>query len=256
MRKILLGLEVMIMFAFQTAQATPSPQWVKNLPIARSPDVNDYAQAILSLGESILLGGNSSSKVNNSPVDQMIVVAGIQDTTAWISMHERNSSGEWEQIMTTPGFIGKNGLGKVKEGDHKTPVGTFRFDYAFGIAPDPGCAIPYVQVNENHYWSGDWDYKYNQFVDVREAPANFDTRYSEHLIDYNPHYIYALNMGYNAECIPGKGAALFMHCFGPKNPYTLGCVGLPEEKMRFVMQHIRPGCACVIDSLTNLGGTL
>ena len=225
MKKFFLVLVLVIMFAFQTAQAaTPSPQWVKNLPVAQT-------------------------------ANQMVVVAAVQGTTAWISMHEK-INGEWQQIMTTPGFIGKNGLGKVREGDHKTPVGTFYFDYAFGIAPDPGCAIPYTQVNENHYWSGNWNYKYNQMVDVREAPANFNTRYSEHLIDYNPHYIYALNMGYNAECTPGRGYALFMHCFGPKNPYTLGCVGLPEAKMLFVMQNIRPGCACVIDSLSNLGGSL
>jgi len=224
MRNFLLTV-VMIMFICQTAYAAkPSPQWVKNLPAARDSE-------------------------------QMVVVAWIQGTTAWISMHEK-IKGAWEMIMTTPGFIGKNGMGKVKEGDHKTPVGTFKFDYAFGIAPDPGCAIPYTQINENHYWSGDWNYKYNQFVDVREAPANFDKSNSEHLINYNPHYIYGLNMGYNSECTPGRGSALFMHCFGTKNPYTLGCVALPEEKMRFVMQHIHQGCACIIDSLTNLGGSL
>ena len=226
MRKIFFALVVMMMFAFQSAQAaTPSPQWIKNLPAARDSE-------------------------------QMVVVAGIQGTTAWISMHEKNLRGDWEQIMTTPGFIGKNGLGKVKEGDNKTPVGKFRFDYAFGIAPDPGCAIPYVQINEHHYWSGDWNYKYNRFVDAREAPANFDTGNSEHLIDYNPHYIYGLNMGYNSACVPGKGSALFMHCFDPAKPWTGGCVSLPEAKMFFVMQHVRPGCACVIDSLKNLGGTL
>ena len=249
----------MILFISQSAQAaTPSPQWVKNLPAARSLEANDYAKALLSLGERIALGNGSASNTNKiyKPIEQMVVVAGIQGTTAWISMHEKNSAGDWEMIMTTPGFIGKNGLGKVKEGDNKTPVGTFYFDYAFGIAPDPGCAIPYVQVNENHYWSGDWNYKYNQFVDDREAPANFETQYSEHLIDYNPHYLYGLNMGYNAECTPSKGSALFMHCFGTKYPWTLGCVALPEDKMRFVMQHIRPDCACVIDSLKNLGGTL
>ena len=224
MKKIFLMLVAVIMFVCQSAQATPSPQWVKNLPAAQISE-------------------------------QMVVVAGIQGTTAWISMHEL-INGEWIQIMTTPGFIGRKGLGKVKEGDNKTPVGTFKFDYAFGIAPDPGCAFPYVQVDENYYWSGDWDYKYNQMVDVREAPANFDRRYSEHLVDYNPHYLYALNMGYNAECIPGKGAALFMHCFGPAKPWTGGCVGLPNDKMLFVMQNIRPGCTCVIDSLTNLGGKL
>ncbi|MBR4383833.1 MAG: hypothetical protein IKP64_09780, partial [Selenomonadaceae bacterium] len=60
----------------------------------------------------------------------------------------------------------------------------------------------------------------------------------------------------NSECTPGRGSALFMHCFGAKKPWTGGCVALPEEKMRFVMQHVKPGCACVLDSLENLGGTL
>ena len=123
MRKIFLTLVMMIMLACQSVSAEPSPQWVKNLPAAQN-------------------------------FEQMVVVAGMGVTTAWISMHEK-INGEWQQIMTTPGFIGKKGLGKVKEGDSKTPVGTFRFDYAFGIASDPGCAIPYVQVNANHYWSGD-----------------------------------------------------------------------------------------------------
>ena len=224
MRKIFLTLVAVIMFVCQSVQAQSSPQWVKNLPAAQN-------------------------------FNQMVVVAWIQGTTAWISMHEK-INGDWQQIMTTPGFVGVNGMGKVKEGDHKTPVGTFQFDFAFGILPDPGCAIPYVQINEHHYWSGDWNYKYNQFVDDREAPANFDTAYSEHLIDYNPHYNYGLNMGYNAECTPGRGSALFMHCFGTHKPWTTGCVGLPEEKMFFVMQHVKPGCACVIDSLENLGGSL
>lgn len=85
-------------------------------------------------------------------------------------MHEKDANGNWKQIVTTPGFIGKEGLGKVKEGDNKTPAGTFAIDKAFGIAPDPGCAIPYTQVDENIYWSGDANYKYNQWVDIREYP--------------------------------------------------------------------------------------
>ena len=226
MRKIFLGLLAVMMFVCQSAQAaTSSPQWVKNLPAARNSE-------------------------------QMVIVAGIQGSTAWISMHEKNLSGEWEQIMTTPGFIGKSGLEKIKEGDNKTPVGTFHFDYAFGIAPDPGCAIPYVQVNEHHYWSGDENYKYNQFVDVRQAPANFNAKKSEHLIDYAPNYNYALSFDYNAKCTRGKGFAFFMQCLSSAKPWTGGGVSIPEEKMLVVMKNVRPGCLCVIDSLEKLGGKL
>ena len=214
-----------IMFICQTAQAsTPSPQWVKNLSAAKNSE-------------------------------QMIVVAGVQDTTAWISMHEK-IDGEWQQIMTTPGFIGRNGLGKVKEDDGKTPVGTFHFDYAFGIAPDPGCAIPYLQVNENHYWSGDKNYKYNQLIDVRGTSADFDRVSSEHLIDYAPNYNYVLSIDYNAACKPGKGFAIFMQCLNSVKPWTDGGVALPEDKMLLVMKNVRPDCVCVIDSLQNIGGKL
>jgi len=225
MRKIFLTLVAVILFVAQTAQAQSSPQWVKNLPAARNSE-------------------------------QMIIVAAVAPTSAWISMHEKNSSGEWEQIMTTPGFIGKNGLGKIREDDGKTPVGTFKFDFAFGIAPDPGCAIPYVQVNNNHYWSGDKNYKYNQFVDVRKASANFNKAASEHLIDCAPEYTYVLSFNYNAAGTPGKGFAVFMRCFDAVNPWTGGSIAIPEDKMLFVMKHVRPDCVCVIDSLDNLGGKL
>jgi hypothetical protein len=81
----------------------PSPAWVQQLPEAQK-------------------------------AKQLFVVAGIGDITAWVSMHERDWDGNWKEIMTTPGIIGKNGLGKNKEGDGRTPVGTFSFNAAFGIA--------------------------------------------------------------------------------------------------------------------------
>ena len=226
MRKIFLTImAVMILLSQSALAATPSPQWVRKLPAAKN-------------------------------AEQMIVVAGVQGTTAWVSMHEKNSAGEWEMIMTTPGFIGRKGLGKLKEDDEKTPVGTFHFDYAFGIAPDPGCAIPYVQVNEHHYWSGNKNYKYNQMINLLQAPATFDRTDSEHLIDYAPNYNYVLSIDYNAACKPGKGFALFMQCLNSVKPWTGGGVAIPEAKMFFVMQHVRPDCVCVIDSLEKLGGKL
>ena len=224
MRKIFLTVVALIMFVCQSALAAPSPQWVKNLPAAKTSE-------------------------------QMVIVAGIGQTTAWISMHEK-INGDWQQIMSTPGFIGKSGLGKVREGDGKTPVGTFHFNFAFGIAPDPGCAIPYTQINANHYWSGDVNFKYNQMVNLRGAPANFDRATSEHLIDYAPQYNYALNISYNSKGTPDKGSAVFMQCFSVNKPWTGGGVALPEDKMLFVMQHVKQGCACVIDSLNNLGGSI
>ena len=83
-----------------------------------------------------------------------------------------------------------------------------------------------------------------------------DKENSEHIIDYKEHYQYCLNINYNRLRIPGKGSALFMHCFGPNKPFTGGCIAVPKDKMRYVMKHVRPNCLIVIDSLENLGEKL
>lgn len=50
---------------------------------------------------------------------QLFVVAGMgmDKTTAFISMHERGGDGSWRQILSTPGFVGKNGL--CADADHR-----------------------------------------------------------------------------------------------------------------------------------------
>ena len=188
-----------------------------------------------------------------SDAQQLFVIAGVGQTTAYVSMHEKDADGSWKQIMTTPGFIGKYGLGKEKEGDGKTPVGTFRFNYAFGIAEDPGCTIPYQQVDDNAYWSGDTreGYGYNQMVSIEDLP-DLNTDDSEHIMDYTYQYQYCLNISYNEECTPGLGSAIFLHCFGPFKPYTGGCVALPQDQMLTVMQNVREDCVVVIDSLETM----
>ena len=187
---------------------------------------------------------------------QILIVAAYEKTTAWVSMHEQDENGEWKMIMSTPGFIGKNGLGKTREGDALTPVGVFSFNRAFGIAPDPGCAIEYVQADENTYWSGDGreGMRYNELVSLADYP-DLNLEDSEHIVDYTYQYQYCLNISYNAEGTPGLGSAIFLHCFGDRKPYTGGCVSIPLEQMLFVMRRVSPDCAVVIDSLENLNGT-
>lgn len=226
MKKVFVVLYAMLALAsfsvVSAAKQEASPDWVKNLPQAKT-------------------------------AKQLFVVAGVGKTTAWVSMHEKDTDGNWRILMTTPGFLGKEGLEKTKEGDAKTPIGTFHFNAAFGIAKDPGCVIPYKQVDKNIYWSGDDrpGMKYNQMVDIREMP-DLNIEDSEHIIDYDPHYTYAMNISYNEDGTPGLGSAIFLHCFGPYKLYTGGCVAIPVENMRFVMQNVRPDCVIVIDYLKKL----
>ena len=189
--------------------------------------------------------------------DQLIVVAGVDKSTAYITMHEKNSDGEWEQIIATPGFIGLDGLGAGDFYSCHTPVGTYTIYKAFGLADDPGCQMEYTKVDENYYWSADEreGMHFNELVDIREVP-DLDLTRSEHIADYDYAYQYVLDMGYNRECIIDKGCAFFFHSFRINRPYTGGCVGVPESIMKFIMQHVKEGCRITIDSLENFGGDL
>lgn len=209
-------------------QVTDSPEWVRNLPAAQD-------------------------------ASQLFVVAamGMDKTTAFVSMHQKDENGQWKQILSTPGFVGRNGLCPDQdhaEGCGQTPVGVYHFNKAFGIAADPGCALPYVQVDENTYWSGDPDRHYNEMVDLRDVP-DLAMGDSEHIVEYEYQYQYCLNISFNEEGTPGRGSAIFLHCFGPAKPYTGGCVAVPENIMKLIMQSVREDCVVVIDTLEALGGT-
>ncbi|MCR5088627.1 MAG: hypothetical protein K6C08_03825 [Oscillospiraceae bacterium] len=208
---------------------TDSPAWVSVLPAAQDENIT-----------------------------QLFIVAGLgmDKTTASVSMHERDESGNWKQVLSTPGFVGKNGLCMDEdhaEGCGQTPVGTYIFNEAFGIAADPGCAIPYTQVTDDIWWSGDMreGMRYNEMVNIQELP-DLDRDNSEHIIDYEYQYQYCLNISFNADGTPGRGSAIFLHCFGPLKPYTGGCVALPENIMKLVMQRVQPDCVVVIDTMERL----
>lgn len=182
--------------------------------------------------------------------EQVFVVAAVGKTTAYVSMHQKDKDGSWKQIITTPGFIGREGLKKTKEGDYKTPVGTYRFNYAFGIAKDPGCALKYQQVTDDDYWSGDVKegHKYNQMVSIKDLP-DLDVDSSEHIVDYPYQYQYCLNISWNEKGTPGKGSAIFLHCLGPYKPFSGGCIAIPKDQMIQVMRNVREDCVVVIGSL-------
>ena len=209
---------------------TDSPEWVVNLPEAED-------------------------------ASQMLIVAGLgmDISTATVSMHQKDEDGSWKQILTTPAFVGLNGLcldEDHKEGCAQTPIGVYHFNKAFGINEDPGCAIPYVQVDEDTYWSGDdrEGMHYNEMVDIKDFP-DLDLENSEHIMDYEYQYQYCLNISFNEEGTPGRGSAIFLHCFGPLKPYSGGCVAVPENIMQQIMQNVTEDCVVVIDTMENLGAS-
>ncbi|MBP1568734.1 MAG: L,D-transpeptidase family protein [Oscillospiraceae bacterium] len=197
------------------------------------------------------------SQAKNKKNTQLVIVAadGMSKSTAKVSMHERDKNGNWIQVFSVKGLVGRYGMiadKDRKEGCKKTPIGVYTFNKAFGIAKDPGCAIPYTKVTKDLYWSGDQrkGMQYNKMVSIKDYPK-LDTKNSEHLIDYTKPYQYCLNISFNKECKLGKGSAIFLHCTG-NTKYTSGCVSIPKSYMLKVMKRVKPGCVVIINTASKL----
>lgn len=172
------------------------------------------------------------------------IVAVLADgTAAEVSLHQKNADGLWTQVLSTSGYVGYSGVGQASEGSMITPAGVYTLTQAFGVSPDPGSGLPYVQVDTAHYWVDDPDSAYyNQFVSTDTVSADWDS--AEHLIDSPTAYAYAVAIDYNLSCTPGAGSAFFLHC--ETGEPTYGCVAVPRQDMVSILQQLTGGAVIAI----------
>lgn len=176
--------------------------------------------------------------------DQIVLVDYTGGSSAQLSIHEKQN-GIWTQLYSGKAYLGRNGIGKQKEGDGKTPTGTYNLTTPFGIKADPGANMPYTQVTKYHYWCGtSGSPYYNQLVDERVTQRKH-TSSDEYLIDYKGVYNYCLFIDYNADGEESKGSCIFLHCKGSKSS-TAGCVAVSESVMKSIIRWVRPGAKIVI----------
>ncbi|MBQ4620293.1 MAG: L,D-transpeptidase family protein [Clostridia bacterium] len=181
--------------------------------------------------------------------DQIITVEYLPATgRGKLSFYQKTEDVNWVLLIDSArARMGRNGIGKAKEGDGKTPSGTYNLTQPFGILDDPGTQLEgYVKVTENHWWCCNPGSKYyNQLVDESAAPDFRPIRgMDEKLININA-YQYAIFIDYNAECTPKLGSAIFLHCKGNKST-TSGCIAVDFEIMENIMKITKPGAKIVI----------
>lgn len=165
------------------------------------------------------------------------VVAAYGATRGRLSVLRRRSGG-WERVMGPwPVWIGRAGLappGDKREGDGRTPSGTFRLPFAFGRYADPGLALRYRRARATSYWDDDSaSPRYNQWTDSRRHDPGRDP---EPMLIWP--YRYGLVIGYNTARQPHRGSAIFLHVTHG-NP-TAGCVALAEGRLLRVLRWLRP----------------
>ena len=227
-------------------QITDSETALEETKTSAGVETADYSQVSDETAPQAAEPDNNSFAAGYAAASQysQLVIVQSNGTNATVTMHELQD-GVWTEILRTDGFVGSNGVGEASEFTSATPQGTFPLYFAFGINPDPGTKVPYLQGDEYDYWVGDSSSPlYNQYARA-DSDTDWDKSKSEKIIDYPTAYGYCLFIGYNIEGVPGKGSCFFLHCSNGRP--TAGCVSVPESDMAFILRNIGEDCGIVIE---------
>ncbi len=146
---------------------------------------------------------------------------------------------DWKVVLgPTKAMVGDVGVGEGADGVHRTPVGTFAFDQAFGREPNPGTKMPYFQATQQDWWDEDASSPtYNTHVRSAANPSSI----TENLYDSGPVYDYAVNIAVNPQRIPGKVSGIFLHV--TDGSPTWGCVAVGRQEMKSLLTWLDPAAS-------------
>ena len=164
-------------------------------------------------------------------VGQVLLVQHTDSSYADAFFYVREGDG-WKQVRSGKAFIGRNGVGKQREGDKKTPLGEMGVTAAFGILPNPGTSLPYIDIVPGIFACDCPCEFYNTIIDTALVHHRCT---GEDMARYVPSYNYGMATTYNSAKVYPLGSNIFIHCKGRKD-HTSGCVSLDEDFMKEVLQ--------------------
>jgi L,D-peptidoglycan transpeptidase YkuD (ErfK/YbiS/YcfS/YnhG family) len=174
-----------------------------------------------------------------SAVSQLLTVTAASRAATYATFRAyREARGQRALVMGPwTARVGYNGIaapGRKREGDGRTPSGTYGFSFFFGVSPSPGAAFPYRHAYPYDYWDDDpASPRYNEWVDARSASPG---RAPEPMRNV-PAYDYGAVISYNTARGPGRGSAIFLHA--GTGSATAGCVSLPQSELLKVLRWLR-----------------
>jgi L,D-peptidoglycan transpeptidase YkuD (ErfK/YbiS/YcfS/YnhG family) len=185
--------------------------------------------------------------VNKSAISQLITVMAASSTSTYATFRAYQVTGARRTEVFGPwtARVGYNGIaapGRKREGDGRTPSGTYGFSFFFGVDPSPGVAFPYRHAYTYDYWDDDpASPRYNEWVDARTASPgrNPEPMHKAHA------YGYVAVIAYNTARTPGLGSAIFLHV--GTGTATAGCVSLPVTELLKVLRWLKAADSPKID---------
>ena len=135
--------------------------------------------------------------------------------------------------------IGKKGTTiNKKEGDKKTPKGTFEIGNLYfrkNRVKKPLTSLKCIEIKEEMGWCDDVNYpkKYNKLIKLNKRINHERLKRKDHKYDL------LIPIKYNfKKPIPGKGSCIFIHLTKDYNP-TAGCVALKEKDFLIILKLLK-----------------
>ena len=135
--------------------------------------------------------------------------------------------------------IGKKGTTiNKKEGDEKTPKGTFEIENLYfrkNRVKKPLTSLKCIEIKEEMGWCDDVNFpkKYNKLIKLNKKINHERLKRKDHKYDL------LIPIKYNFKRpIPGKGSCIFIHLTKDYNP-TAGCVALKEKDFLIMLKLLK-----------------
>lgn len=146
----------------------------------------------------------------------------------------------WKKVSQTTGRAGTKGFakpGEKREGDGKSPTGSFTLSSAFGMG-DPGTALPYRKLRSTGdcWGSTPGESHYNAYYSGTCRSTDEDLSATMKRGPYHQVVVIDYNL---PKPVPGYGSAIFFHV-GGKTP-TAGCISITEGRLKTVMKTLVKG---------------
>jgi L,D-peptidoglycan transpeptidase YkuD (ErfK/YbiS/YcfS/YnhG family) len=198
--------------------------------------------ALAGAATPALAGAATPALASTRPrvIRQMIVVTATSSkATSATLVAYRRVRGRWVRRFgpwtARVGYNGIAGPGKKREGDGRTPSGTYGFGFFFGVKANPGVSFRFRHAFTYDVWDDDPSSPlYNEWVDDRTA----DPGAAPEPMHLTPAYQYAAVIAYNTARTPGLGSAIFLHVGTGSS--TAGCVSLPVRDLLKVLKWLKP----------------
>jgi L,D-peptidoglycan transpeptidase YkuD (ErfK/YbiS/YcfS/YnhG family) len=205
--------------------------------------------ATVLMAFSAVAGLMTAGRANAAPttaqaspvVRELITVTAASYPATYATFRAYDVSGTKKKLVFGPwtARVGYNGIappGKKREGDGRTPSGSYGFSFLFGVDPRvKGFEFPFRHAYSYDYWDDDpASPRYNQWVDAKTTNPGRDPEPMHNV----PAYDYAAVIAYNTARTPGLGSAIFLHV--GTGTATAGCVSLPQGELLRILRWLRP----------------